>query len=144
MNTIFSEECRKRRVFIRYSRMQYMYDAFASPCLSSVIVRQSRLRPRVFGATQNCYSATMSNSRRNLGLPSDSKRVERIHVYQLKLAAGRLRFYHVVFILLYLYQISWVCQTIGEPYRAFLEKADREGFQGKNKANRYHKNTKYR
>ena len=76
----------------------------------------------------------MSNSR-NFGLPSDSKRVERIHVYQLKLAGGRLRFYHVAFILLYLYQIAWVCQTIGEPYRAFLEKADREGFQGKNAEN---------
>jgi cation-transporting ATPase 13A1 len=37
--------------------------------------------------------------------------------------------YNVFFIMLYVYQIIWVTSTIGEPYRKFLEKADREGFE---------------
>lgn len=64
----------------------------------------------------------------------DSKRIERIYVYKPKLSAGkqqRIRLYHVVFMALYIYQCLWVLSTIGEPYRQFLEKADREGFQGK-------------
>ena len=42
----------------------------------------------------------------------------------------RLNLYSAVFVVLYALQISWVMSTIGEPYRVFLEKADREGFQG--------------
>jgi hypothetical protein len=42
----------------------------------------------------------------------------------------RLNLYSVVFMVLYAVQVSWVLSTIGEPYRTFLEKADREGFQG--------------
>jgi len=63
----------------------------------------------------------------------DSKRIERIYVYKAKLSAGRkqrIRLYHLVFIALYIYQCIWVLSTVGEPYRQFLEKADREGFQG--------------
>eukprot|EP00956_Cyclotella_meneghiniana_P036254 scaffold123263_cov30-Cyclotella_meneghiniana.AAC.1 len=40
-----------------------------------------------------------------------------------------LRLYHLLFLLLYLHQTHWVISTIGHPYRAFLEKAEREGFQ---------------
>jgi hypothetical protein len=36
-------------------------------------------------------------------------------------------------LVLYVYQVGWAVVTIGEPYRLFLEKADREGFQGKKK-----------
>jgi hypothetical protein len=66
----------------------------------------------------------------------DSKRIEAVYVYKPKLAAKllpngkRFRLYHVVFVALYIYQIIWVTSTIGHPYRQFLEKADREGFQG--------------
>lgn len=64
----------------------------------------------------------------------DSKRIEKVEVYKPRLAAGfgkrRFRLYHVVFLALYVYQILWVTSTIGQPYRQFLEKADREGFQG--------------
>jgi hypothetical protein len=42
----------------------------------------------------------------------------------------RLNLYSVVFAVLYALQIGWVLSTVGEPYRTFLEKADREGFQG--------------
>jgi hypothetical protein len=64
----------------------------------------------------------------------DSKRIQRVHLYKPKLAAGignkRFRLYHVVFGLCYIYQVTYVLSTIGEPYRRFLEKADRDGFQG--------------
>mmetsp|Transcript_13694 Transcript_13694/g.21164 ORF Transcript_13694/g.21164 Transcript_13694/m.21164 type:complete len:1551 (-) Transcript_13694:1328-5980(-) len=63
----------------------------------------------------------------------DSKRIEKVSIYKPKLAAGfgkkRFRLYHVAFLLLYVYQIIWVISTVGQPYREFLEKADREGFQ---------------
>lgn len=65
----------------------------------------------------------------------DSKRIESIYVYTPKLAAGtakrNIRFYNIIFLVLYVYQVGWALTTIGEPYRKFLEKADREGFQGK-------------
>lgn len=75
----------------------------------------------------------------------DSKRIQAVYVYKPKLAAKlpfvaskrRFRLYHVVFVLLYIYQVIWVTSTIGLPYRQFLEKADREGFQGN-----YYLNTK--
>jgi manganese-transporting P-type ATPase len=66
------------------------------------------------------------------GKETDSKRIDRVCVYQPKLSAGtrrrNLRLYSVAFVLLYIAQLSWVASTIGEPYRKFLEKADREGF----------------
>lgn len=64
---------------------------------------------------------------------TDSKRILRVSTYQPKFSAGssrrRIRLYNVVFLVLYAYQIMWVTSTIGEPYRKFLEKADREGFE---------------
>ena len=65
----------------------------------------------------------------------DSKRIASVQVYQAKFSAGKrkIRLYNIVFLLLYLYQTAWVISTIGQPYREFLEKADREGFQGAHK-----------
>jgi len=70
----------------------------------------------------------------------DSKRIEGVRVYQPKLALmqqkkrgsrlSKIRLYNVAFLLAYVLQIGWVISTVGEPYRLFLEKADREGFQG--------------
>lgn len=64
---------------------------------------------------------------------TDSKRIVRVCTYQPKFSAGsrrhRIRLYNVLFLILYIYQIMWVTSTIGEPYRLFLEKADREGFE---------------
>lgn len=73
---------------------------------------------------------------RDIGIMEcDSKRIQRVHLYKPKLAAGfgkrRFRLYHVVFLLCYIYQVIYVVSTIGQPYRQFLEKADREGIQGK-------------
>jgi len=41
-----------------------------------------------------------------------------------------LREYHLLFLLLYLHQLYWICRTVGVPYREFLDKAEREGFEG--------------
>lgn len=69
-----------------------------------------------------------------LTMECDSKRIQRVHLYKAKLAAGigkrRFRLYHVVFVLCYVYQVIYVISTIGQPYRLFIEKADREGFEG--------------
>ena len=63
----------------------------------------------------------------------DSKRIESVSVYQPKFSTGtskrRIRLYNAVFLVLYMYQLIWVTSTVGEPYRKFLEKADREGFE---------------
>jgi cation-transporting ATPase 13A1 len=64
---------------------------------------------------------------------TDSKRIQQVCTYQPKFSAGsrrhKIRFYNLVFLLIFLYQLVWVSSTIGEPYRMFLEKADREGFE---------------
>ena len=69
------------------------------------------------------------------GQECDSKRVAAISVYEPRLATqmGRfkVRLYHLVFLAAYALIGTQVLATIGEPYRRFLEKADREGFQGK-------------
>lgn len=73
----------------------------------------------------------------------DSKRIEKVSLHTPKLQFGSknknkrsFQAYHVMFLFLYLYQSYWCISTIGEPYRKFLEKADREGFsvmEGTNK-----------
>ena len=67
----------------------------------------------------------------------DSKRIEAVSVYVPRMATqiGRfkVRLYHLIFLVAYALIGMQVIATIGEPYRRFLEKADREGFQGKKK-----------
>ena len=70
----------------------------------------------------------------------DSKRITGISIYKPKMNIGkkktRLKGFHFFFFVLYIYQSYWCISTIGEPYRKFLEKADREGFavmEGTNK-----------
>ena len=64
---------------------------------------------------------------------TSSKRIVSVSTYKPKFSTGsrrhRVRLYNVAFLFLYVYQLMWVTSTIGEPYRKFLEKADREGFE---------------
>jgi len=60
----------------------------------------------------------------------DSKRIDSVRVYSPTLKTGRIRWYHSVFLVLYALLGGWMIRTIGAPYRNFLIKADREGFQG--------------
>ena len=41
-----------------------------------------------------------------------------------------LKKYHILFLTIYLYQMYWIYSTIGLPYKEFLDKAEREGFEG--------------
>jgi hypothetical protein len=76
----------------------------------------------------------MGFSSNSMANECDSKRIEAVSLYRPKLAPGapgrRIKLYHLLFVVAYVYQIYWVASTIGEPYSKFLEKADREGFQG--------------
>ena len=75
--------------------------------------------------------------------PCDSKRIVAVQVYSPKYsaAAGRgkrqIRFYNIAFICLYIYVCAWVVSTVGEPYREFLLKAEREGFAVMEGSTRY-------
>jgi hypothetical protein len=67
----------------------------------------------------------------------DSKRIDAIRVYQPKLALYRsVRWYHFLFLVILGLQASYMLTTMGEPYRQFLIKADREGFQGEKRIER--------
>uniref|UniRef100_A0A7S4HIT1 P-type ATPase A domain-containing protein n=1 Tax=Odontella aurita TaxID=265563 RepID=A0A7S4HIT1_9STRA len=64
----------------------------------------------------------------------DSEGIDWVSLYKPKFSASSgkkrsIKFYHLVFLAIYVFQAYWVASTIGEPYRKFLEKADREGFQ---------------
>jgi len=68
----------------------------------------------------------------------DSKRIQSVTLYKPKLSLHqsskskrRIAAYHIVFFVAYIYQVYWVASTIGLPYQQFLEKAEREGFEGK-------------
>jgi len=66
----------------------------------------------------------------------DSKNIDSVQLYRTKFAVSggskkhKIRLYNVAFILAYIAVSAWMISTIGRPYREFLEKADREGFQG--------------
>ncbi len=64
-----------------------------------------------------------------------SKRIESVSLYKPKFSSkgGRkqIKAFHFVFLFSYLYMAYWIVSTVGEPYRKFLLKADREGFAGK-------------
>ena len=77
------------------------------------------------------------------GDPSDSKRISRVRLYSPKYSLyysskdssnqksqRRIKAFHLLFICFYIYQLHWCMTTIGLPYRQFLEKAEREGFEG--------------
>jgi len=65
----------------------------------------------------------------------DSKRISHVTLYSPKMSLQssggkrRIHGFHFFFFLIYVYQLYWVWSTVGEPYRKFLEKADREGFK---------------
>ena len=75
-----------------------------------------------------------------------SKRIASVALYKPKFSSkeGRkIKAFHLVFIALYLYVGSWCIRTIGEPYRKFLLKADREGFQVMEGANKMRAELEY-
>lgn len=64
---------------------------------------------------------------------TDSKRIESVRVYQSKYSLsgnGRkpIRLYNLFFLALYVIQCFIVISSIGQPYKEFLQRAEREGF----------------
>jgi len=63
-----------------------------------------------------------------------SKRIENVTLYKPNFIPNpnkksQIKAFHFVFMLIYVYMGYWCLSTAGEPYRKFLLKADREGFQ---------------
>eukprot|EP00551_Chaetoceros_affinis_P010542 CAMPEP_0203668656 /NCGR_PEP_ID=MMETSP0090-20130426/5232_1 /ASSEMBLY_ACC=CAM_ASM_001088 /TAXON_ID=426623 /ORGANISM="Chaetoceros affinis, Strain CCMP159" /LENGTH=1630 /DNA_ID=CAMNT_0050533151 /DNA_START=285 /DNA_END=5174 /DNA_ORIENTATION=+ len=65
----------------------------------------------------------------------NSKRIESVTLYKPKFIPSKngskrhIKAFHFIFLFLYIYMGYWCFSTMGEPYRKFLLKADREGFQ---------------
>jgi hypothetical protein len=97
-----------------------------------------------------------------LAKETDSKRIVAVQVYRSKYSAGmgltggsstvnsgsggsrrknkrslQIRLYDLAFLALYVYQVGWTVSTVGDPYREFLEKAEREGFRVMEGTTRY-------
>jgi len=76
-----------------------------------------------------------------LAKETDSKRILAVQTYQAKYSTGtgkrQIRFYTIIFVLMYIYVSVWVASTIGQPYREFLQKAEREGFSVMEGSTRY-------
>jgi hypothetical protein len=99
-----------------------------------LLLSGSGIRPSFTRTASNTFFCNLQICTISFIMECDSKRIAKVHIFKPKLAAGfgkrRFRLYHVVFIAFYIYQVIWVVSTIGQPYRHFLEKADREGFKG--------------
>jgi hypothetical protein len=96
----------------------------ALPCTSKRIAHVELFRPRtIIGPSPGGGSPPALD---HADEANDGKR--RHH------RAGRtgppLKKYHLLFLALYLHQLYWICSTVGVPYREFLDKAEREGFEG--------------
>lgn len=67
---------------------------------------------------------------------TSSKRIRSVELYKytphnVTIRGRKVAYYHILFMILYLYQTYWCVSTIGEPYREFLERADLLGLDGK-------------
>ena len=78
-------------------------------------------RPKtIISSTSNDHSTSSTN------LPSSNSN----NGTKKKKRKAPLKKYHILFLTIYLYQIYWIYSTIGLPYKEFLDKAEREGFEG--------------
>ena len=86
----------------------------ALPCSSENIAHIELFRPKTI-TSQTTSSSSSSSSNNN-----NKKKKRR----------APLKKYHLLFAVMYLYQIYWIYSTVGVPYKEFLDKAEREGFEG--------------
>ena len=87
----------------------------ALPCTSDNIAHVELFRPKTI--TNNNATVTAANS----GATGKNKKKRR---------GPPLKKYHLLFGMLYLCQAYWIYSTVGVPYKEFLDKAEREGFEG--------------
>ena len=88
----------------------------ALPCNTDQIAYVELYRPKTI-----VNNNTTSSSNDGGGSGKKNKKKRRVP----------LKKYHLLFAILYFYQIYWIYSTIGLPYKEFLDKAEREGFEGK-------------
>ena len=91
----------------------------ALSCNTDQIAYVELYRPKTI---VNNTSTSSSNDDNNGGGKKTKKKKKR---------RAPLKKYHLLFAILYLYQMYWIYSTIGLPYKEFLDKAEREGFEGK-------------
>ena len=91
----------------------------ALPCNTDQIAYVELYRPKTI--VNNNTTSISSNDGGGSGKKNKKKKKRRVP----------LKKYHLLFAILYLYQIYWIYSTIGLPYKEFLDKAEREGFEGK-------------
>ena len=79
-------------------------------------------RPKtIISSTSNDLYSSSTTSTTNSNSNNGTKKKKR---------KAPLKKYHILFLTIYLYQIYWIYSTIGLPYKEFLDKAEREGFEG--------------
>jgi hypothetical protein len=103
----------------------------ALPCSSKRIAHVELFRPRTIIATFPTGGSPSSASADDDGDANVAAAAEK---QRQRRRGGRngppLRKYHLLFLVMYLHQLYWICRTVGVPYREFLDKAEREGFEG--------------
>mmetsp|Transcript_11549 Transcript_11549/g.25318 ORF Transcript_11549/g.25318 Transcript_11549/m.25318 type:complete len:1715 (-) Transcript_11549:74-5218(-) len=87
----------------------------ALPCDSENISHVELFRPKTI-TNGNANATNTTTSTTNTGGKKKKRRTP-------------LKKYHLLFATLYLYQLHWIYSTIGLPYKQFLDKAEREGFE---------------
>lgn len=94
----------------------------ALPCNTDQIAHVELFRPKTItnSSSSNSSSSNNSNAASNNGSGKKKKKKRR----------PPLKKYHLLFAMLYLHQAYWIYSTVGVPYKEFLDKAEREGFEG--------------
>ena len=82
----------------------------ALPCSSENIAHIELFRPKTITSSIPGSSSSSNKNKKKRRAP--------------------LKKYHLLFAIMYLYQIYWIYSTVGVPYKEFLDKAEREGFEG--------------
>jgi len=97
----------------------------ALPCNSDNISFVELFRPKTIIAT-NATNATNDNSNDNDANNHNANQSNR----RRRRRRAPLKKYHLFFAVLYSFQAHWIYSTVGVPYKEFLDKAEREGFEG--------------
>ena len=113
-------------------------NANALPCSSKRIAHIELFRPR--SIVPRFTTSSNSSSRGGGGEQDDndddatkamtSSTATSSHTGHRRRNNKPLKKMHLLFLALYLHQIYWLISTSGTPYKLFLDKAEREGFEG--------------
>eukprot|EP00581_Thalassiosira_minuscula_P008067 CAMPEP_0183703840 /NCGR_PEP_ID=MMETSP0737-20130205/1419_1 /TAXON_ID=385413 /ORGANISM="Thalassiosira miniscula, Strain CCMP1093" /LENGTH=1670 /DNA_ID=CAMNT_0025930637 /DNA_START=59 /DNA_END=5071 /DNA_ORIENTATION=- len=93
----------------------------ALPCTSKRIAHVELFRPKTI---TNSNAAATSGANDHGGGGGGTKPAKK-----KKKRRAPLKKYHLFFATMYLFQAYWIYSTIGVPYKEFLDKAEREGFE---------------